>query len=245
MLRRGSEANARGDDASHGSPPPPSLLDIQREEEARAESSFGSPSPKNFSPNFSRLGGSSPASAGRSWYVPDSGRGAPVGLRALLAEEEDARLAAELAAAEADAAAKIKVPPVDEKENANKHMSSRRTRAGNPRPGGNPRSTDGTKGGNRKDDKTGDGEDEAGRRHRPPAKKKASSSPEASNRGGAGAGADEAALGGGRRGRVGGDGSGPAKPRASPKGTKPRESEPPQRGNGRGGRSRRGAPQQP
>ena len=172
-----------------------------------------------------------------------------MGLRALLAEEEDARLAAELAAAEADAAAKVQVPPLDKKENAKKH--SRRTRAGNPRPGGNPRSTDGTnKGGNRKDDKTGDGEDEAGRRHRPPAKKKASSSPEASNRG-AGAGADEAALGGGRRGRVGGDGcvgargSGPAKPRASPKGTKPRESEPPQRGNGRGGRSRRGAPQQP
>ena len=54
----------------------------------------------NFS-NFERV--IRPASA-RSWYVPDSGRGVAVGLRALLAEEEDARLAAELAAAEAERA---------------------------------------------------------------------------------------------------------------------------------------------
>ena len=168
-----------------------------------------------------------------------------MGLRALLAEEEDARLAAELAAAEAERA--MVSPPLDKKEKAK--TPSRRTRAGKPA-GRNPRSTDGTKGGNRKDDETGDGEDEAGRRRRAAAKKKASS-PEASDRGAAGADGSR------RRGRVGSDGcvgargSGPAKPRASPagdatgKGTKPRESEPPQRGNGRGGRSRRRAPQQP
>ena len=104
-----------------------------------------------------------------------------MGLRALLAEEEDARLAAELAGAEAERA--MVSPPLDKKENAK--TPSRRTRAGKPA-GRNPRSTDGTKGGNRKDDETGDGEDEAGRRRRAAAKKKASS-PEASDRGAAGA----------------------------------------------------------
>ena len=257
-------SRSRGDASSHGSPPPPSLLDIQREEEARRTSrgefatvsasppyqnAFGSPSP-NFRQTF---GGSSPASA-RSWYVPDSGRGVAVGLRALLAEEEDARLAAELAAAEAERA-KVKVPRLDEEENAEK-PKSRRSRAAKPGGRNQRRPTDGSKGGTKGDgeDEAGDdGEDEAGRRLRRAAAKKkakASSSVESSAAG-------TGAVNGRRRGRVGGERSvgarmsGPAKAGPSPagdatgNGTKPRESEPPQRGNGRGGRSRRRAPQQP
>ena len=256
-------SRSRGD-ASHGSPPPPSLLDIQREEEARRTSrgefatasasppyqnAFGSPSP-NFRQTF---GGSSPASA-RSWYVPDSGRGVAVGLRALLAEEEDARLAAELAAAEAERA-KVKVPRLDEEENAEK-SKSRRSRAAKPGGRNQRRPTDGSKGGTKGDgeDEAGDdGEDEAGRHLRRAAAKKkakASSSDESSAAG-------TGAVNGRRRGRVGGERSvgarmsGPAKAGPSPagdatgNGTKPRESEPPQRGNGRGGRSRRRAPRQP
>ena len=183
-----------------------------------------------------------------------------MGLRALLAEEEDARLAAELAAAEAERA-KVKVPPVDETENAEK-PKSRRSRAAKPGGRNQRRPTDGSKGGTKGDgeDEAGDdGEDEAGRRLRRAAAKKkakASSSDESSNLGRVPTTAT-GAVNGRRRGRVGGERSvdarlsGPAKAGPSPagdatgNGTKPRESEPPQRGNGRGGRSRRRAPRQP
>ena len=100
-----------------------------------------------------------------------------MGLRALLAEEEDARLAAELAAAEAERA-KVKVPRLDEEENAEKPKSEE----SRGKPGGRNqrRPTDGSKGGTKGDgeDEAGDdGEDEAGRRlRRAAAKKKAKAS---------------------------------------------------------------------
>ena len=158
------------------------------------------PSPKTFRQTF-RLGGSSPARVpvGRG-TCRTRGAARPVGLRALLAEEEDARLAAELAAAEADAAAKVQVPPLDKKEKA-KSIVGGLARVTRDPVGTHDRPTELIKAGTAGMTRRATGRTRLGVGTRPPAKKKASSSPSFEPRRGCGC----------RRGRRSGCETGPSR----------------------------------